>query len=152
MAIEINRLSKAGDLPDQWDSLAVDYFQTKEFLVHAEKYNPCKQRYYTLYKDGTFEAGAIVYTLRLDLFTYLSIPSPFRMNIAGIPCSVSSSGIIGSFELFSDLIEHIKKQENSELILEQALKEGMFTLKQDGILKVIQGITDMAEVRRVCIT
>ncbi len=46
----------------------------------------------------------------------------------------------------------IKKQENSELILEQALKEGMFTLKQDGILKVIQGITDMAEVRRVCIT
>ncbi len=117
MAIEINRLSKAGDLPDQWDSLAVDYFQTKEFLVHAEKYNPCKQRYYTLYKDGTFEAGAIVYTLRLDLFTYLSIPSPFRMNIAGIPCSVSSSGIIGSFELFSDLIEHIKKQEKGLLLI-----------------------------------
>jgi type II secretory ATPase GspE/PulE/Tfp pilus assembly ATPase PilB-like protein len=46
----------------------------------------------------------------------------------------------------------IKKQASSELILEQALKEGMFTLKQDGILKVIQGITDMAEVRRVCIT
>jgi type II secretory ATPase GspE/PulE/Tfp pilus assembly ATPase PilB-like protein len=46
----------------------------------------------------------------------------------------------------------IKKQASSESILEQALKEGMFTLKQDGILKVIQGITDMAEVRRVCIT
>ena len=45
----------------------------------------------------------------------------------------------------------IKKQASSESILEQALKEGMFTLKQDGILKVIQGITDMAEVRRVCI-
>ncbi len=41
---------------------------------------------------------------------------------------------------------------NGELKLKQALKEGMFTLKQDGILKVIQGITDMAEVRRVCIT
>lgn len=45
----------------------------------------------------------------------------------------------------------IKKQASSEAILQQALKEGMFTLKQDGILKVIQGITDMAEVRRVCI-
>ena len=46
----------------------------------------------------------------------------------------------------------IKKQANTESILEQAMKEGMSTLKQDGILKVIQGITDMAEVRRVCIT
>jgi type II secretory ATPase GspE/PulE/Tfp pilus assembly ATPase PilB-like protein len=27
----------------------------------------------------------------------------------------------------------------------------MTTLKQDGILKVFQGLTDMAEVRRVCI-
>ena len=45
----------------------------------------------------------------------------------------------------------IKKQASTESILEQALKEGMFTLKQDGILKVIQGLTDMAEVRRVCI-
>ena len=46
----------------------------------------------------------------------------------------------------------IKKQASTESILEQAMKEGMFTLKQDGILKLIQGITDMAEVRRVCIT
>ena len=45
----------------------------------------------------------------------------------------------------------IKKQASTETILEQAMKEGMSTLKQDGILKVIQGITDMAEVRRVCI-
>jgi len=45
----------------------------------------------------------------------------------------------------------IKNQANTEQILEQALKEGMSTLKQDGILKVLQGITDMTEVRRVCI-
>ena len=45
----------------------------------------------------------------------------------------------------------IKKQANTEAIYEQAMKEGMSTLKQDGILKVFQGITDMAEVRRVCI-
>jgi type II secretory ATPase GspE/PulE/Tfp pilus assembly ATPase PilB-like protein len=31
------------------------------------------------------------------------------------------------------------------------MKEGMATLKQDGILKVLKGMTDIAEVRRVCI-
>jgi len=45
----------------------------------------------------------------------------------------------------------IKNQENTEKIFELAMKEGMSTLKQDGIMKVVQGHTDMAEVRRVCI-
>ena len=45
----------------------------------------------------------------------------------------------------------IKKQANTEQIFEQAMKEGMSTLKQDGIMKVFQANTDMAEVRRVCI-
>jgi len=45
----------------------------------------------------------------------------------------------------------IKKQANTEDILKTALEQGMMTLKQDGILKVIQGITDISEVRRVCI-
>jgi type II secretory ATPase GspE/PulE/Tfp pilus assembly ATPase PilB-like protein len=45
----------------------------------------------------------------------------------------------------------IKKQANTEQIFDQAMKEGMLTLKQDGILKVLQGHTDLEEVRRVCI-
>jgi len=36
-------------------------------------------------------------------------------------------------------------------ILAQALNEGMRTLKMDGIEKVMQGITDIAQVRAVCI-
>jgi len=32
-----------------------------------------------------------------------------------------------------------------------ALEEGMHTLKQDGIEKVLMGITDMKQVRAVCI-
>jgi type II secretory ATPase GspE/PulE/Tfp pilus assembly ATPase PilB-like protein len=35
-------------------------------------------------------------------------------------------------------------------IREQAVKEGMTTLKQDGIVKVLKGVTDIHEVRRVC--
>jgi type II secretory ATPase GspE/PulE/Tfp pilus assembly ATPase PilB-like protein len=45
----------------------------------------------------------------------------------------------------------IKKQANTEQIFELAMKEGMATLKQDGILKVFRGKTDISEVRRVCI-
>jgi type II secretory ATPase GspE/PulE/Tfp pilus assembly ATPase PilB-like protein len=45
----------------------------------------------------------------------------------------------------------IKKQTGTEEITRQAVKDGMTTLKQDGLLKVLQGLTDMAEVRRVCI-
>jgi type II secretory ATPase GspE/PulE/Tfp pilus assembly ATPase PilB-like protein len=36
-------------------------------------------------------------------------------------------------------------------ILAEALNEGMRTLKMDGIEKVLQGVTDMAQVRAVCI-
>ena len=45
----------------------------------------------------------------------------------------------------------IKKQANTEMLFAQAMKEGMATLRQDGILKVFKGLTDMSEVRRVCI-
>jgi type II secretory ATPase GspE/PulE/Tfp pilus assembly ATPase PilB-like protein len=45
----------------------------------------------------------------------------------------------------------IKKQANTETLFAQAMKEGMSTLRQDGIMKVFKGQTDLAEVRRVCI-
>jgi len=45
----------------------------------------------------------------------------------------------------------IKKQANTEMLFAQSMKEGMETLRQDGILKVFKGLTDMSEVRRVCI-
>jgi type II secretory ATPase GspE/PulE/Tfp pilus assembly ATPase PilB-like protein len=45
----------------------------------------------------------------------------------------------------------IKGRAPTEEILQQAIEDGMTTLKQDGTLKVLQGITDLAEVRRVCI-
>ena len=45
----------------------------------------------------------------------------------------------------------IKKKADTESIREQAAADGMTTLKQDGLLKVFQGLTDVHEVRRVCI-
>ncbi|OGU13394.1 MAG: pilus assembly protein PilB [Geobacteraceae bacterium GWC2_53_11] len=45
----------------------------------------------------------------------------------------------------------IKRRSDTDLVRNQAASDGMTTLKQDGILKVLQGVTDIHEVRRVCI-
>ena len=107
----------ATDLPEDWDQISKDYFQTKEFLLHTEKYNSCRQRYYLLFQNSLLKVGAVIYSLRLDLFTYLPVKSPFTMYIAGVPCSVSSSGIIGDMKLFPTLLEEIKKQEKGMLLM-----------------------------------
>ena len=55
--------------------------------------------------------------------------------------------LIGSDLLKKGIQEHARVAE----LLALALEEGMRTLKQDGIEKVLQGITDMHQVRAVCI-
>jgi type II secretory ATPase GspE/PulE/Tfp pilus assembly ATPase PilB-like protein len=45
----------------------------------------------------------------------------------------------------------IQKREPIEQLRKQALEDGMRTLLQDGIEKVISGHTDIAQVRAVCI-
>jgi len=47
--------------------------------------------------------------------------------------------------------KHIQEHSRVAEVLVTALEEGMRTLKQDGIEKVLQGITDMYQVRAVCI-
>src|SRR5215813_9599200 len=63
-------------------------------------------------------------------------------------------GRVGLHELLlgTDLIKKLI-QEHSRVaeILAAALNEGMRTLKQDGVEKVLQGVTDMHQVRAVCI-
>jgi len=72
-------------------------------------------------------------------------------------CEACSSGYKGRVGLHELLIasDPIKKliQEHARVaeILAVCLEEGMRTLKMDGIEKVLQGITDMPQVRAVCI-
>src|SRR4249920_2187164 len=75
-----------------------------------------------------------------------------------VGCEVCSGtgykGRAGLHELLlgTDLIKKLI-QEHSRVaeILAAALNEGMRTLKQDGVEKVLQGVTDMHQVRAVCI-
>jgi type II secretory ATPase GspE/PulE/Tfp pilus assembly ATPase PilB-like protein/GAF domain-containing protein len=63
-------------------------------------------------------------------------------------------GRVGLHELLigSDSIKkHIQEHARVAEIVATALSENMRTLKQDGIEKVLQGITDMKQVRAVCI-
>lgn len=60
-------------------------------------------------------------------------------------------GIHEILEATDELKSLIKKKADIDEIRRQAIKDGMTTLKQDGILKVFQGLTDLKEVRRVCI-
>ena len=61
---------------------------------------------------------------------------------------------LGLHELLlgSDTIKkHIQEGSRVSEIVATALAEGMRTLKQDGIEKVLLGVTDMKQVRAVCI-
>jgi type II secretory ATPase GspE/PulE/Tfp pilus assembly ATPase PilB-like protein len=60
-------------------------------------------------------------------------------------------GIHEVLECTDVLRGHIKRRSDTDKIKEQAALDGMTSLKQDGILKVLLGLTDIHEVRRVCI-
>lgn len=69
-------------------------------------------------------------------------------------CAEGYSGRIGIFEimLISESIkELINKEATSEQIQDQAQKEGMRTMIEDGFIKAAQGITSIEEVLRVII-
>ena len=63
-------------------------------------------------------------------------------------------GRVGLHELLigSDLVKKaIQEHARVAALLAIALEEGMHTLKQDGMEKVLQGVTDMHQIRAVCI-
>ena len=66
--------------------------------------------------------------------------------------STGYSGRIGIFEVLemtSELAEIILKEPSSAKIKEEAKRQGMTTMKQDGILKALDGVTSIEEVLRV---
>lgn len=65
---------------------------------------------------------------------------------------IGYKGRIGVFELLEvgdDLEKIISSSVGEAVILKQALKQGMVTMQQDGILKVISGVTTFDEVEGV---
>jgi len=55
--------------------------------------------------------------------------------------------LVGTDRIKKDIQEHARVA----VMFATAIEDGMRTLKQDGIEKVLQGITDIQQVRAVCI-
>jgi type II secretory ATPase GspE/PulE/Tfp pilus assembly ATPase PilB-like protein len=63
-------------------------------------------------------------------------------------------GRMGIHELLvatDEMKRKIQKRDPIEELRKQAMRDGMTTLLQDGIQKVIRGVTDFKQVRAVCI-
>lgn len=109
--MDVTRHGRVEELPGGWDALARNLFQRRAFLAHCERENPCRQRYYVAWRRGAPAAAAIVYTLPLDLLTWLGIRSPLAMNVVGVPCSVASAGVAGDDEAADALLRGVLARE-----------------------------------------
>lgn len=58
-------------------------------------------------------------------------------------------GIYEVLEMIPSISELVVKKASSEVIKEQAVKEGMITMLQDGFLKIQSGLTTIEEIMRV---
>ena len=114
----------------------------------SETYKPAEEEFEELRMDygaDRFDAAGFSYTGATQ----------FRRAPGCENCSGSGyRGRIGIHELMEATAEIkvlIKKNATSHELAIQAVKDGMTTLRQDGIEKVMEGLTNIAEVRRVCI-
>ncbi len=114
----------------------------------------CKQEY----KPEKKELEEIIMEYGIEAFRKTGI-NPAEINLhKAIGCAKCGDsgykGRLGLHELLKGTDEMrtlIKRKSEIELIRKQAVADGMTTLKQDGILKCFQGLTDLKEVRKVCI-
>ena len=113
-----------------------------------EQFHPTREEFDEIvdqFGTESFEKTDITYTPDLILYKPKGCE---KCNQSGY------SGRMGIHEMMEGtptIKKMIKKQSPTDELFKQAAEEGMNTLKQDGILKVLRGFTDMNEVRRVCI-
>ena len=113
-----------------------------------EPYHPSQEEFEDIQSDYGKEAltkAGHIYNSKIKLFRSLGCE---KCSGAGF------KGRVGIHELMEgtpEIKQLIKKNATSHDLAVQAFEQGMTTLKQDGIRKVFQGLTDIREVRRVSI-
>ncbi|MFH1841323.1 MAG: GspE/PulE family protein [Candidatus Nealsonbacteria bacterium] len=90
-----------------------------------------------------------------DVKKTLKVPKPL-MIYQPVGCKkCKSTGYAGRIALFEvlemtrELSEIILKEPNENKIFDEAKRQGMITMKQDGILKALDGVTSIEEILRV---
>ncbi len=111
-----------------------------------EKYHPAGEEFDVLVRahgDG-FDALGFEYNDDFHLYR------PKGCSSCG---NTGYRGRTGLFEVLAgtdEIKSLIQNQGKTEELRNQAIKDGMSTLMQDGIRKICLGLTDLAQVRRVC--
>lgn len=114
-----------------------------------EKYNPSLEEFndiVSIYGKKYFDKTGITYSKDLVLYRTKGCEE----------CSETGyKGRLAIHEMMDgtkEIKQMIKKQANTMEFFETAADQGMTTLVQDGILKAFEGLTDVKEVRRVCVS
>jgi len=112
-----------------------------------EKYHPSEKEFESLVRtyDGNFDALGFQYND--DFFLYQAKGCPKCSNRGYRGRTAIHEFLVGTDEM-KGLIQDRAKMVD---LRQQAIENGMTTLMQDGIRKVCLGITDLAQVRKVCI-
>jgi type II secretory ATPase GspE/PulE/Tfp pilus assembly ATPase PilB-like protein len=112
-----------------------------------EPYHPSRSDYDTMARayDGDFAALGFPYTDDLVLHRAKGCD---KCNQTGYKGRTAIMELLDGTDEIKALIQ---SKANVERIREQAIRDGMATLMQDGVRKVFLGITDIQEVRKVCI-
>ena len=112
-----------------------------------EAYHPSRKEYDTLAHayDGNFDSLSFPYSDDLKLNRAKGCNECANTGYRG------RTSIMELLEATAKIKALIQGRAQMEEIRDQAIKDGMTTLMQDGIRKVLLGLTDLQQVRRVCI-
>ncbi len=112
-----------------------------------EPYHPTREEYDTLVRgyDGDLDALGFPYNDDLTLHKENGCEKCNQTGYRG------RTNIVELLEGSDEMKSLIQGKAKMELLREQAVKDGMTTLMQDGIRKTFLGLTDLKQVRKVCI-
>jgi len=112
-----------------------------------EAYHPSREEFDVLVRSYGGDFDALGFKYNSDLVLYRAKGCSKCMNSGYRGRTGIHEIIVGTDELKS-LIQGRAKMEE---LRQQAIKDGMTTLMQDGIRKTLVGMTDLMQVRKVCI-
>jgi type II secretory ATPase GspE/PulE/Tfp pilus assembly ATPase PilB-like protein len=112
-----------------------------------QPYHPSREEFDNLVRtyDGDFDAMGYPYNDDLILYKANGCEACDKTGYKG------RTGIIELLDGTDTMKSLIQTKAKMEELREQAVKDGMTTLMQDGIRKVFLGQTDIQQVRKVCI-
>ena len=112
-----------------------------------EAYHPSQEEFDVLVRSYAGDFDALGFKYNSDLVLYRPKGCPKCAN-TGYRGRTGIHEIIVGTDALKSLIQGRAKMEE---IREQAINDGMTTLMQDGIRKTLVGMTDLMQVRKVCI-